>query len=52
MKKLILLAALVALSAQAAAPQPERVRGTIQSFDGQTLQVATAGHGAKGTRCT
>jgi hypothetical protein len=45
MKKLILLAALVALSAQAAAPEPERVRGTIQSFDGQTLQVATAGHG-------
>jgi hypothetical protein len=45
MKKLVLLAALVSLSAQAAAPQPERVRGTIQSFDGQTLAVAVAGHG-------
>jgi hypothetical protein len=45
MKKLILLAALVALSAQAAAPQPERVRGTIRSFDGQTLKVATADYG-------
>jgi hypothetical protein len=45
MKKLILLAALVTLSAQAAAPQPERVRGTIQSFDGQALAVKTVGHG-------
>lgn len=47
MKKLILLAALVALSAQAAGPQPQpvRVRGTIQSVDGQTLEVATAGRG-------
>jgi hypothetical protein len=42
-----LLIGLVALAAQAAAPQPqpERVRGTIQSFDGQTLAVKTARHG-------
>jgi hypothetical protein len=51
MKKFTLLAALAALSAHAAAPpsqpqpQPERVRGTIQAFDGQTLTLATAEHG-------
>jgi hypothetical protein len=45
MNKLVLLAALFALASQAAAPQPERMRGTIRSFDGQTLQVATADHG-------
>jgi len=45
MKKLVLVTALLSMSAQSAAPQPERVRGTIQSFDGQTLTVVAAGHG-------
>jgi hypothetical protein len=45
MKKLTLLAALVLMSAHAAAPQPERLRGTIKAFDGQTLEVATTTFG-------
>lgn len=46
MKRITLLAALVALTAHAAAPQPERVRGTIVAFDGQTLELRTTEHGA------
>ncbi len=45
MKKLTLLAALLLVSAHAAAPQPERVRGTIKAFDGQTLELDTAAFG-------
>jgi hypothetical protein len=46
MKKLTLLVALVWMSAHAAAPEPQRIRGTIMAFDGQTLEVQTATHGA------
>lgn len=48
MNRFISLAALALITANAAAqqPQPERVRGTIIAFDGQTLDVQTAEHGA------
>jgi len=45
MKKLPLIAALVLVCAHAAAPQPERVRGTVKSFDGQTLELETTAYG-------
>jgi hypothetical protein len=41
-----ILAACVVATAGAQQPQPARVRGTIQSFDGQKLALATQSEGA------